>query len=138
VGCNCYSYQTAGTAESHYITTDNSQVAMDNKLVTISAINSSDDTALSLLNKAEHDNEHSDTLDTERDVFDDFKSKGDDPDINILDSFQIEGSSALRFRIRILLEKFRSVFATSLPSEPAMIPPFELSVDKERWEQFSN
>jgi hypothetical protein len=30
------------------------------------------------------------------------------------------------------------VFATSLPSEPAIIPPSELSVDKERWEQFSN
>jgi hypothetical protein len=30
------------------------------------------------------------------------------------------------------------VFATTLPSEPAIIPPFELSVDKERWEQFSN
>jgi hypothetical protein len=54
--------------ESYFITTDNSQVAMDNKLDTISAITSSDDTALSLLNKAEHDNEYSDTLDTEHDA----------------------------------------------------------------------
>jgi hypothetical protein len=30
------------------------------------------------------------------------------------------------------------VFATFLPSEPALIPPFEFNVDKERWEQPSN
>jgi hypothetical protein len=66
--------------ESNYITTDNSQVAIDNKLDTISAITSSDDTALSLLNiQAEHDNEYNDPLDTELDVFADFISKGDDP-----------------------------------------------------------
>jgi hypothetical protein len=112
---------------------------MDNKLNTISAITSSDDTALSLLNiQAEHDNEYSDTLDREHDVFADFISKGNDPTIDILDSIQIEGSPALRVRIRFLLEKFRSVFATTLPCEPAIIPPFELNVDKERWEQFSN
>jgi hypothetical protein len=96
-------------------------------------------TALSLLNiQAERDNEYSNTLDTEHDVFADFISKGDDPDIDILDSIQIEGSTALRVRIRTLLEKFRSVFATTLSSEPAIIPPFKLNVDKERWEQFSN
>jgi hypothetical protein len=121
--------------ESQYRTTDNSQVAMDNTLDTISAITSCDDTTLSRFNKAEHDNEYSDTLDTEHDVFDDFKSKGDDPNIDILDSIHIEGSPALRVRIRTLLEKFRSVFATSLPSEPALITPFELTVDKERREQ---
>jgi hypothetical protein len=124
--------------KSHYISTDNSQVAMDNNLDTIGAITSSDDTALSRFNKSEQDKKYSGTLDTEHDVFNDFKSKGDDPGIDILDSIQIEGSPALRVRIRILLEKFRSVFATSLPSEPAIILPFELSVDKERWKQFSN
>jgi hypothetical protein len=41
-------------------------------------------------------------------------------------------------RIRTFLEKFRSMFATHLPSEPALIPPFELNVEKERWEQPSN
>jgi hypothetical protein len=107
---------------------------MDNNLNTISAITSGDDTALSRFNKAEQDHEYSDTLDTEHDVFDDFMSKGYDPNIDILDSIRIKGSPALRVRIRTLLEKFRSVFATSLPSEPALITPFELSVDKERWE----
>jgi hypothetical protein len=42
---------------------------MDKILDTISAIIDGDDTALSLLHiKAEHDNEYSDTLDTEHDV----------------------------------------------------------------------
>jgi hypothetical protein len=121
--------------DSQYRTTDNSPVAMGN---TLSAITPGDDTTLSRFNTAEQDNESSDTLDTKHDVFDDFKSKGDDPDIDILDTIHIEGSPALRVRIRTLLEKFRSVFATHLPSEPALIPPFELNVDKERWEQPSN
>jgi hypothetical protein len=107
---------------------------MENNLDTISAITPGDDTTLSRFNTAEQDKEYSDTLVTEHDVFDDFKSKGDDPNIDILDSIHIEGSFALRVRIRTLLEKFRSVFATSLPSEPALITP----VDKERWEQPSN
>jgi hypothetical protein len=85
--------------ESHYITTVDSQVAMDNNLDTISAITSSDDTALSLLDKAEQDNEYSDTLDTEHDVFADSISKGDDRDIDIFDSINIEGSPALRVKI---------------------------------------
>jgi hypothetical protein len=77
--------------------------------------------------------DNSETLDTEHDVFADFISKGDDPSIDVLDLIQIEGSPALRKRIRTVLEKYRPVFATSLPSEPAKLPPFELIVDKERW-----
>ena len=30
------------------------------------------------------------------------------------------------------------MFATTLSPEPALIPPFELNVDKEKWEQSSN
>jgi hypothetical protein len=124
--------------ESQYRATDNSQVAMEYNLDTISTITPADDNTLSRFNTAEQDNEYTDTLDTERDVFDDFKSKGDDPNIDILDTIHIEGSPALRVRIQTLLAKFRSVFATSLPSEPALITPFEFNVDKERWEQPSN
>jgi hypothetical protein len=47
-------------------------------------------------------------------------------------SIQVESSPALRKRIRILLEKYRSLFATTLHS------PFELNVEKEKWEQFFN
>jgi hypothetical protein len=77
--------------ESQCRTIDNSQVAMENNLDTISAITPGDDTTLSHFNTAEQDNEYSDTLDTEHDVFDDFKSIGDDPNIDILDTIHIKG-----------------------------------------------
>jgi hypothetical protein len=80
----------------------------------------------------------SDTLDTEHDVFKDFINEGDDPNIYILDQIETAGTPALRVRIWNLLEKYKSVFATTLPSEPAKIPPFGLTVEKEKWEQFSN
>ena len=63
---------------------------------------------------------------------------GDDPDADVLDQVTIEGSVDLRCRIRVLLEKYRDVFATTLAPEPARIPAFELEVDIEKWEQFSN
>jgi hypothetical protein len=61
-----------------------------------------------------------------------------DPEVDVLDSVTVEGSPELRVNIRILLEKYRSVFATTLSTEPADIPPFELSFDKEKWESYSN
>jgi hypothetical protein len=50
----------------------------------------------------------------------------------------IEGTPALRSQIRRILEEYRSVFATTLSKELATIPPFELEVNLEQWEQFSN
>ena len=48
-----------------------------------------------------------DTLDTEHDVFAEFKmnQEGDDPNTDVLDLVTIEGTAALRVRIRTLLEK---------------------------------
>ena len=85
------------------------------------------------------DEEFDNTLDTEHDVFAEFNmNEGDDPNTDVLDLVTTEGTAALRVHIRTLLEKYRSVFATTLSPEPALIPPFELEVDKEKWEQFSN
>ncbi len=78
------------------------------------------------------------TLTTEHDVFKDFRGEDIDPQVDILDLVTIEGSPVLRKKIRILLEKYRDVFATTLSTEPADIPPFELLVDKEKWESYSN
>ena len=129
--------------ESHLKTTDNSQVALCLTQDTISAFTTREQTSTSeeftnIDSNDGYSSEVSETLDTEHDVFRDFIPKGDDPDIDILDLIQIEGSPALRIRIRKLLEKYRSVFATTLPSEPARIPPFDLTVDKQKWENFSN
>ena len=86
------------------------------------------------------DDDFDDTLDTEHDVFNDFidKDQGDDPYTDILDCIVIEGTPALRKEIRNLLEEYRTVFSTTLSTEPATIPPFELEVDLEKWETFNN
>jgi transposase InsO family protein len=79
-----------------------------------------------------------DTLNTEHDVFKEFMHEELDPQVDPLDLIAVEGSPGLRVKIRILLEKYRSVFATTLSEEPANIPPFELDVDKEKWESYKN
>ena len=128
--------QQAQLDESQIETTDNSQDARDNYR-TLSALMNDED----ITNKSIDDDstsQCSDTLDTEHDVFKDFIYTGDDPNIDVLNLIQVEGSPALRIGIRKLLEKYRDVFATTLPEESARIPPFELTVDKEKWEQHSN
>jgi hypothetical protein len=55
-----------------------------------------------------------------------------DPEVDVLNSVTVEGSPELRVNIRILLEKYRGVFATTLSTEPADIPPFELNVDQDK------
>jgi hypothetical protein len=77
-------------------------------------------------------------LTTEQDVFKEFMPEDTDPEVDVFESVIVEGSPELRVNIRILLEKYRGVFATTLSTEPADIPPFELSVDKEKWESYSN
>jgi hypothetical protein len=77
-------------------------------------------------------------LTTEHDDFKEFMPEDTNPEVDLLDSVTVEGSPELRVNIGILLEKYRSVFATTLSTEPAEIPPFKLSVDKEKWESYSN
>jgi hypothetical protein len=55
-----------------------------------------------------------------------------DPEVDVLNSVTVEGSPELRVNIRILLEKYRGVFATTLSTESADIPPFELNVDQDK------
>jgi hypothetical protein len=56
-----------------------------------------------------------DTLDTEHDVFSNFDiHNGDDPLTDDLDKITAEGTPVLRSRLRILLEKYRDVFSTTL------------------------
>jgi hypothetical protein len=86
----------------------------------------------------QYDDDFDDTLDTEHDVFNDFINQGDDPSTDVLDQTLIEGTPELGSDIRKLLEEYRSVFATTLSTEPANIPPFELEVNLQQWETFSN
>jgi hypothetical protein len=77
-------------------------------------------------------------LTTEHDVFKEFMPEDTDPEVDVLDSVTVEGSPELHVNMKILLEKYGSVFATTLSTEPADIPPFEVSVDKKKWESYSN
>jgi hypothetical protein len=60
-----------------------------------------------------------------------------DPNVDVLDLITVKGSPKLRVEIRILLEKYRDAFATTLSTEQADVPHFELEVDKEKWESYS-
>ena len=77
-------------------------------------------------------------MDIEHDAFAPWLSGGDGPPIDVISLIKIEGSATLQKSIRNLLEKYEGVFATTLSSEPAIIPPFELDVDRTKWEVFSN
>ncbi len=126
--------------ESHIQTSDNSLDAGENLNTTLSALTYDEDITKNNIGD-ENTSQCSDQLsieDTEHDVFNDFIYKGDDPNLDPLRLIKVEGSPSLRIRIRKLLEANRSVFATTLPDESALIPPFELTVDKEKWERSSN
>mgnify|MGYP000173012454 FL=1 len=112
----------------------------DNYYRTLSALTNDEDITNNSIGN-ETLSQCSDTLsieDTEHDVFNDFIYTGDDPNIDILNLIKVEGSPSLRIGIRKLLERYRSVFATTLPEKSADIPPFELTVNKEKWEKHSN
>jgi len=52
---------------------------------------------------------------------------------------QIEGSLELRTKIRAILEQNRNCFREEVCSEPARVAPFQLDVDKTKWEgKFAN
>ena len=61
------------------------------------------------------------------------KSSGD-----ILDLIYIEGNEALQKGIRDLCEKYRDVFAMSLPKEPSTMTPFHITVNQTEWRQPKN
>jgi hypothetical protein len=113
-------------------TVDNGQDAVENNHDTISAFIDNNEEIMSEENS--QDDDFDDTLDTEHDVFNDFINQGDDPNTDLLDLIMIQGSPELRSRIRALLEEYRSVFATTLSTDPATILPFELEVNLEKWE----
>ena len=55
-----------------------------------------------------------------------------------LDRIHIEGGDTLKRRLRDLLTEFEDVFSTELRTQPAKIPPMELTVDRKKWERQSN
>ena len=66
------------------------------------------------------------------------KSNDDLPDEEFLAKIKIEGSEELQARIKTLCIKYKGIFSDKLTSQPAKIPPFELTVDKSKWETYRN
>ena len=46
---------------------------------------------------------------------------------------QIEGSEEFKTRIRLILERYKDVFRTTVASEAANVPPMVLDVDENKW-----
>ena len=57
---------------------------------------------------------------------------------NALDQLHIEGSTEFRKKVRELAEEYNDVFSTTLPEQPANLPPFELIVDEAKWKHKRN
>ena len=56
----------------------------------------------------------------------------------VLDQITIEGDQDLRINLRLLLAKYKDIFNKTLSEEPARIPPFDLKVDKDKWNKPAN
>jgi hypothetical protein len=50
----------------------------------------------------------------------------------------IHGPDTLQKEINILLPKYKKQFCTQVRPEPAHLPPFELTIDKDQWENKKN
>ena len=59
-------------------------------------------------------------------------------DIDILNKITIRGTAEQQKRIRELCVKYKHIFKDELDSTPAKIEPFDLKVDKKKWETYKN
>ena len=73
-----------------------------------------------------------------KDMFAPFRKDPQDDTGNLLDKIIISGSTEQQKRIRELCEKYRHIFKDELDATPATLTPFELDVDKKKWETYKN
>ena len=66
------------------------------------------------------------------------KSTDELTDEEFLAKIKIEGSEDLQNKIKSLCIKYKDIFSDKLKSKPANIPPFELTIDKSKWETYRN
>ena len=57
---------------------------------------------------------------------------------SFMDRMTIEGDPELQLAIRKICIKYKHVFSDKLDAKPASIPPFDLVVDKPKWEVYRN
>ena len=74
-----------------------------------------------------------------QDVFAPFRSPPETSDSDdFLLKMTIEGNPEFQLAIRILCKKYKHIFSDKLDTKPASIPPFDLIVDKKKWEIYKN
>jgi hypothetical protein len=61
-----------------------------------------------------------------------------DTNVDMIDKITICGTPDQQTRIRALCVKYKQIFKDELDSQPANIEPFDLKVDKGKWEQYKN
>ena len=73
-----------------------------------------------------------------KDMFAPFRPEPAGPTADPLDKITISGTAVQQQRIRKLCEKYRHIFKDTLDAAPANLTPFELDVDKKKWETYKN
>jgi hypothetical protein len=59
-------------------------------------------------------------------------------DTEFLNKITIEGDLELKTALKKLCIKYKHIFSDKLDAKPASIPPFDLKVDKKKWEVYKN
>lgn len=70
-----------------------------------------------------------DYIEWPEDPFENFFSDGE----SLLDKIEIQGTLSAQRKIRQLCERFADIFAESVRSDPASVPPMEIKVDPLKW-----
>ena len=73
-----------------------------------------------------------------KDMFAPFRNDPQDNTFDLLDKITISGSPEQQKRIREFCDKYRHIFKDELDATPATLTPFELDVDKKKWETYKN
>ena len=84
-------------------------------------------------NRAVTVDDNNDELPTSVNSFRLFKDIGTD-EVDFLDKIEFGGNLFVNIRLRALCSEFKYTFSTSLPPEPAKLPPFSIDVPLEDWE----
>ena len=73
-----------------------------------------------------------------KDMFAPFRKSPIGDKNDLIDKITICGTPEQQSRIKALCVKYKHIFSDELDSQPAKIPPFDLKVDKKKWETYKN
>jgi hypothetical protein len=71
------------------------------------------------------------------DSYEPFRNRPED-DVNKLSKVKYGPYEGLNKKVKALVSEFKTIFSMTLPAQPAKLPPFDIKVNKEGWEQPKN